>query len=379
MPAPDPAAGSDPGRIVLLTTTHRVAPGMLSWAAWEVLRGADLVRCADAGHPHLPWLREAGIEPVLAEVDAHALLDETAGGRTVVVLVGAEGDRRLTDRLASLAGSGRVAMPALELLPGSWDLPGARLIDLVQVMDRIRRDCPWTSVQTHEGLVKYALEEAHELVEAIETGDRVELREELGDVLLQVVLHARIAQDAEPGEAFSVDDVAAGLVDKLIRRHPHLFAAGEADTPEAVHAAWQAVKAQEKDRESVTDGVPLAQPALALAAKLTGRARAAGLPDPARVSGSGPVSGAGSSEGPVRDVDAGPGADPAVEAAFGAELLVLADRAGRAGVDPETALRRAARGYRAALRVAEGLPAEPVRVREHADAEEDGYEGGAAY
>ena len=85
-------------------------------------------------------------------------------------------------------------MPDLELLPGSYDLPGARLLDLVQVMDRIRRECPWTSQQTHKGLAKYGIEEAYELVEAIEDGDRDELREELGDVLLQVVFHARIAR-----------------------------------------------------------------------------------------------------------------------------------------------------------------------------------------
>ncbi len=116
----------------------------------------------------------------------------------MVVVATGEGEPRLTDGLARLAGSGRVQMPDLELLPASYDLPGARLLDLVQVMDRIRAECPWSSRQTHQGLAKYGIEEAYELVEAIEDGDREELREELGDVLLQVVFHARIAEEA-PG------------------------------------------------------------------------------------------------------------------------------------------------------------------------------------
>ncbi|MGW0901445.1 MazG family protein, partial [Streptomyces goshikiensis] len=210
------------GRIVLLTASHRVAPGLLSWPAWQTLHAADRVLCADPEHPQLPYLREAGVDVAHEVPDAQGLVEACAGGRTVVVIPGGEGDQRLTDGLARLAGSGRVAMPDLELLPGSYDLPGARLLDLVQVMDRVRRECPWTSRQTHEGLVKYAIEEAYELVEAIEDGDREELREELGDVLLQVVFHARIAEE-HAEEPFSVDDVAGSLVEKLIHRHPHVF------------------------------------------------------------------------------------------------------------------------------------------------------------
>lgn len=163
-------AVEEPGRIVLLTASHRVAPGLLSWPAWETLRDADLVLCPDAGHPQLPYLREAGVPVEISAPDAQELVSACAGGRTVVVLPSGEGDRRLTDGLARLAGSGRVQMPDLELLPGSYDLPGARLLDLVQVMDRIRRECPWSSQQTHKGLAKYALEEAYELVEAVEEG-----------------------------------------------------------------------------------------------------------------------------------------------------------------------------------------------------------------
>ncbi|MFF7443983.1 nucleoside triphosphate pyrophosphohydrolase [Streptomyces sp. NPDC008122] len=314
-----------PGRIVLLTASHRVAPGLLSWPAWQALHGADRVLCPDEDHPQLPYLREAGVAVEHLRPTAEELVEACAGGRTVLLLPSGEGDRALTDGLARLAGSGRVSMPDLELLPGSYDLPGARLLDLVQIMDRIRRECPWTSRQTHQGLAKYAIEEAYELVEAIEEGDRRELREELGDVLLQVVFHAQIAEeDAE--EPFSVDDVAGTLVEKLIHRHPHVFGDATAETPEDVHAHWLRTKAIEKQRESVTDGVPLGQPGLALAAKLAGRVRTAGL-----------------------DVKL-----PAAEG-IGYELLALAARADAAGVDPEAALRAAARTYRDAIRAAEGL------------------------
>ncbi|MFF2960373.1 nucleoside triphosphate pyrophosphohydrolase [Streptomyces sp. NPDC057963] len=314
----------DPGRIVLLTVSHRVAPGLLSWPAWQALHAADRVLCAEQDNPQLPYLREAGVAVESSAPTARELVDACAGGRSVVVLTGGEGDRPLTDGLARLAGSGRVRMPDLELLPGSYDLPGARLLDLVQIMDRIRIECPWTSQKTHEGLAKYAIEEAYELVEAIEDGDRGELREELGDVLLQVVFHARIAEE-DGEEPFSVDDVAATLVEKLIHRHPHVFGDETAETPEDVHAHWLRTKAVEKQRDSVTDGVPLGQPGLALAAKLAGRVRTAGL-DVAPPTGDG----------------------------IGYELLALAVRAEQDGIDPEAALRAAGRAYRDAIRAAEG-------------------------
>ncbi|MET7916516.1 nucleoside triphosphate pyrophosphohydrolase [Streptomyces avermitilis] len=309
-----------PGRIVLLTTSHRVAPGLLSWPAWQALHGADRVLCADGAHPQLPYLREAGITVDEASPTAEELVDACAGGRTLVVVATGEGEPRLTDGLARLAGSGRIQMPDLELLPASYDLPGARLLDLVQVMDRIRAECPWSSRQTHKGLAKYGIEEAYELVEAIEEGDRDELREELGDVLLQVVFHARIAEEDED-EPFSIDDVAGGIVAKLIHRHPHVFGDETAATPEEVKEHWLRTKAVEKQRTSVTEGVPLGQPGLALAAKLSSRVRTAGL-----------------------DVPLPHGED------VGYELLAMAARAEAEGVDPEAALRAAARAYRDAIR-----------------------------
>jgi XTP/dITP diphosphohydrolase len=324
--APDTAAPG-PGRVVLLTTSHRVAPGLLSWPAWQALRDADRVLCADEAHPQLPYLREAGITVEQATPTAEDLVDACAGDRTVVVVATAEGEPRLTDGLARLAGSGRLRMPSLELLPASYDLPGARLLDLIQVMDRIREECPWSSRQTHKGLAKYGIEEAYELVEAIEEGDRDELREELGDVLLQVVFHSRIAEE-DPEAPFSIDDVAATIVTKLIHRHPHVFGDATATTPEEVKEHWLRTKAVEKRRESVTDGIPLGQPGLALASKLASRVRTAGLDVP---------------------LPAGDG--------IGYELLAMAVRAEAEGVDPEAALRAAARSYRDAVRTAEGLNA----------------------
>ncbi|TQJ74546.1 nucleoside triphosphate pyrophosphohydrolase [Streptomyces sp. SLBN-31] len=326
-PAPDqdPEEALAPGRIVLLTTSHRVAPGLLSWPAWQVLHAADRVLCADGAHPQLPYLREAGIGVDDASPTAEELVAACAGGRTVVVVATGEGEPALTDGLARLAGSGRVSMPELELLPASYDLPGARLLDLVQVMDRIRAECPWSSQQTHKGLAKYGIEEAYELVEAIEDGDRDELREELGDVLLQVVFHSRIAEE-DPDAPFSIDDVAGGIVAKLIHRHPHVFGDETASTPEEVKEHWLRTKAIEKQRESVTDGIPLGQPGLALASKLASRVRTADLEVP---------------------LPTGEG--------IGYELLALAARAEAEGVDPEAALRVAARTYRDAVRRAEGL------------------------
>lgn len=317
--------GTGTGRLVLLTTSHRVAPGLLSWPAWQILRSGQWVLCADPDHPQLPYLREAGIEVETAAPTARELVDYCVPqDRTAVVLTSADGESALTDGLARLAGSGRETMPDLELLPGSYDLPGARLLDLVQVMDQIRAECPWSSIRTHDDLAKYGIEEAYELVEAIEEGDREALREELGDVLLQVVFHARIAQD-DPDEPFSIDEVAGTIVEKLVHRHPHVFGEEDAATPEDVKAHWLRTKAVEKQRQSVTEGIPLAQPGLALAAKLASRVRSAGL-DVAPPTGDG----------------------------IGYELLAMAVRAEAEGIDPEAALRAAARAYRDAVVAAEG-------------------------
>jgi XTP/dITP diphosphohydrolase len=325
-------------KLTLLTTTHRVAPGLLSWPAWQALHGAPLVLAADPAHPQLPALARAGVKVEQIErTSAPALARELTERSPLVFLGSQDGDPGLTDALARIAVEQAGQAPEIELLPGSYDLPGARLLDLVAVMDRLRSPggCPWDAEQTHASLVKYLVEEAYELVEAIEEGDRATLREELGDVLLQVFFHSRIAEE-HGEEPFSIDDVAGDIVDKLVYRHPHVFADSDAETTDQVEANWEALKAAEKqDRESVLDGVPSGLPALAYAAKLVSRVRRAdfaGVPDQAY-------------ELPAE----------LTEESVGALLLAVVQRAHDAKVDPDAALRRAARGYRAAVRTAEGL------------------------
>ena len=162
------------------------------------------------------------------------------------------------------------------------DVPGAQLLELVGVMDRLRRECPWDREQTHRSLAKYLLEETYETLEAIETGDMSDLREELGDLLLQVYFHARIAQEA--GEAgFTIDDVAGDITEKLVRRHPHVFAGLDVADAGEVDRNWDTIKASEKGRTSVLDGIPTALPALALADKTVDRATKAGVIPPISV------------------------------------------------------------------------------------------------
>jgi XTP/dITP diphosphohydrolase len=140
-------------------------------------------------------------------------------------------------------------------------------------MDQLRSPggCPWDAQQTHESLARYLLEETYETLEAMDQGDLVALREELGDLLLQIVFHARIAQESE--YEFTLEAIAQGVVDKLIRRHPHVFGDVEFESEEQLEANWAAIKAEEKPRESVTDGVPNAMPSLQVATQLMYRAR----------------------------------------------------------------------------------------------------------
>ena len=144
---------------------------------------------------------------------------------------------------------------------------------LVAVMDRLRSPggCPWDAEQTHESLVKYLLEESYEFIDTVDAKDREGMREELGDVLLQVYLHSRIAED-HPTDPFSIEDVARSIADKLIRRHPHVFEGLEVSGTDEIIDNWEEIKAKEKGRTSALDGVALAQPALPLVEKLLYRA-----------------------------------------------------------------------------------------------------------
>ena len=150
---------------------------------------------------------------------------------------------------------------------------GSELLRLVEVMDRLRSPggCQWDAEQTHQSLIKYLLEESYEFIDAIESDDRDGMREELGDVLLQVYFHSRIAQD-HPTAPFTIDDVAGAIADKLIGRHPHVFAGVEVSGTEEIIENWEAIKAKEKGRTSPIDGVAMSQPALPLVSKLIYRA-----------------------------------------------------------------------------------------------------------
>lgn len=193
----------------------------------------------------------------------------------------------------------------------------------------VRERCVWSQRITHHDLVPYLIEESHEVIDAVESGTRDDLREELGDLLWQVLFHAAIAAQ-DPDDPFDIDDVADTLTEKMVRRHPHVFAGETATTPEEVLVHWNAAKAAEKrTRTSVLDGVPRGMPALALAQKLAGRAAGAGI------------------DAPVAD-------GPSSEAELGEALLALVGRARAEGWDAERALRERLRVLEQDVRSAEG-------------------------
>ncbi|HUA43546.1 MAG TPA: MazG family protein [Streptosporangiaceae bacterium] len=230
-------------------------------------------------------------------------------------------------------------------------VPGARLLELVRVMDTLRRGCPWDARQTHESLMPYLLEETYEAVDALAAGDQAAVREELGDVLLQVMFHARVAQERTDGTGYDIDDVADGIISKLTRRHPHVFGDVTVSGADEVTQNWDAIKAAERAAKaaeraaaeagadaggapgapgapvSALAGVPLSQPALSLAAQLLRRAEKAGAP----------------AELVEQPADQASGQPEASE--IGRELLALVGRARAADLDPELELRAAALAY----------------------------------
>ncbi len=311
------------GRLVVLLTTPRLPAGLLTASAWRTIDAADVVAAAS---PDLPLVRALMAEGVPVEVlgkVSQADLVARADDATLVWVAG-DDDDELTQALAadvvrraeSPAAAGGSGGPDIEVMVGSFDPPGSRLLDLVEVMDRLRAECPWDQKQTHESLVRYLVEEAYETIEAIESGDRTHLREELGDLVLQVVFHARIAAE-HADEPFTIDDVAADIVDKLVRRHPHVFGDVSVAGSDEVEANWDAIKAHEKSRTSAMEGIPAGLPALSLAAKVVERALKEG-----RVSV------------PVESETA------YTEETLAEVLFALAAAASAAGLDPEQALRR---------------------------------------
>ena len=190
------------------------------------------------------------------------------------------------------------------------------VLEFLRVMRRLRAECPWKAAQTHRSLARYLLEETHETLEALDTGDAQHLREELGDLLLQVFLHTAIAEEA--GD-FTTADVARDITEKMYRRNPHVFGdeTGADLDPAAVNELWEARKADEKQRASVTDGLAPGLPALLYADKVLDRlGRATGAPHAPGV----------------------PASDD-----LGDRLLALVVEARTSGIDPEQALRDAVR------------------------------------
>jgi XTP/dITP diphosphohydrolase len=297
--------------LIFLVSSPRVAPGQLTWPAWDTLRSASRVLVAAGDHPQLPYVRAAGVAAEVVSPDAGELMRAAASG-TVVWLAALEGDEDLMRRVGEVL-VGMDAPPEVEVLHGAYDLPGARMLDLLTVMSTLRRECPWDREQTHASLGPYLLEEAYEVVDTVEGGelDTEALREELGDVLMQVAFHAEIA------DGFTFDDVAEGIVDKLVRRHPHVFGEVTVADADEVNANWDKIKSAERGEDaSIFQGVPLGQPALSLAAKLQRRAAKAGVPAAL-----------------FSDDD------------VGAELFALVARMREEGRDPETDLRAAARRF----------------------------------
>jgi XTP/dITP diphosphohydrolase len=235
--------------------------------------------------------------------------------------------------------------------PADQELPGASLLELVAVMDTLRRECPWDARQTHESLTPHLLEESYEALDALASGDPAAVREELGDVLLQIVFHARIAQERNDGTGYDIDDVAEAITAKLTRRHPHVFADVEVSGPDDVAQNWDAIKAAERAAAgpggppSALDGVPMGQPALSLAAQLLRRAGRAGLP--AELADL-PAAG----QPPAGPASAGPAVTE-----LGQELFALVNRAQAAGLDAELELRAAARVYADRVRAFESVRA----------------------
>ncbi|WP_035534471.1 MazG family protein [Haloglycomyces albus] len=292
--------------IVLFRTSPRVSPGLYSAAAWKALHEAVRVAASFASET-TKALVDAGID-VHTDAAVEPLRD---GG----VWIEQAGDESVVARFRAWQEAGRVTVTELH---ANWDRPGARVLDLVDTVDALHADiggCPWHKGQTHTTLAPYLLEETHETLEAIDARSDADLREELGDLLFQPLLHARINSE------FTLDDVADDVVEKIRRRHPHVFADAK---PDDLYDNWAAIKGAEKSHRSRPDeGIPRDLPALAFAQKLLKRT------DPHWAHGDHP--------------DNRERAYSTEE--IGQQLLELVDIARNNGVDAETALRRAVRRH----------------------------------
>lgn len=357
-------------RLVLIDTVDQL-PGLLPLHAWSALSSTDLVLLGDPDHPMADHLANADLRhEVVPEPDAPAALSrrDLLGGvdplqrarvswivdrvretGAVAYLYGATDTEAFTRALGMEAARSQVEV---EVVYFGVTPTGVALLELVQVEQRLRGPdgCPWDREQDHETLARHAVEEVYELLEAIAAGDDAHIAEELGDVLLQVVFHAQIAAD---DGRFDIDAVARGIVAKLVRRHPHVFADATAHDAASVMARWEELKAEEKpDRAGVFDGIVDGQPAIPLAIAVQQRAAARGF---VWRDGDGALAA-------VREELAGlEQAESAHQAhELGELLMAVVAVARQLDIDPELALRAGASRFRArferALELAVGAP-----------------------
>ncbi|GIH09936.1 nucleoside triphosphate pyrophosphohydrolase [Rhizocola hellebori] len=262
-------------RVVLLVTSPRLPAGLLTAQAWDLVRANPVL--AERPTPQTQALHAAGVEVQIVAPTADAVLEKAQP--TVVWLASPSGDEGLA-REIGMRLAREPALAELELMYGSWDPPGAKLLDAVAVIDRLRAEDPWKREQTHRTLARYLLEEAFEAHDTILAEDYAALRGEMGDVLLQVLLHARMAEELPDDESWTIDDVAGDFVDKMMRRNPHVFGGLEVSDTAEIIENWERIKQAEKPQLSFVDSVTWSLPALLLANKVLEKARRVGAAEP---------------------------------------------------------------------------------------------------
>ncbi|MPZ72286.1 MAG: nucleoside triphosphate pyrophosphohydrolase [Nitriliruptorales bacterium] len=344
-------------RLVLVDTADEL-PGLLPLHAWSAIMASDLVLVGSAQHPLVDHLTMAdlrleivgepaepralsrtdllsGLSP-LDKARAESIVDRARDEGDVVYLFGSTDQEAFTRTLGMEAARAGVEV---EVVYFGVQPRGSPLLELVRVMERLRAadGCPWDRKQDHRSLARYAVEEVYELLEAIDAGEPDAIREELGDVLLQVVFHAQIATDAAE---FTVDDVAGGIVEKLVRRHPHVFGDASVADADEVLANWETLKAEEKpERSGVFDGVATGQPSIAYSEQLQRRAAKVGFDWAADEDAVARIRSELNELLAARD-------DAEREHEVGDLLLSVVSLARRHGIDAEMALRGAAARFR---------------------------------
>jgi MazG family protein len=367
-------------RVVLVASSPRF-PLLFPPQTWRALEAARPAWLLDLGHPSVPALDVGEIAFELLPVAE----DSGPAGRDLLLVgQGIDADqvataRRQADALLGLAkerGSATLLLPPagdgllvqlvsdraarqhieVEAVYPLGEPKGSALLDLVATETRLRGPggCPWDAEQTHASLARHLVEEVYETLDAIEEdesagGGPEHLREELGDLLLQVIFHAQIAEDA--GE-FDVDAVARGITEKLVRRHPHVFGDVQVGSAGEVLRNWETIKREQEGRTDPLAGIPSALPALQLAAKLQKRVGDTGFSWPDRDRPAAKVAEA------LEEVTAAEG-EEAVERGVGELLFAVVALARERGVEPEAALRRAARRFRAGYEAAQAAAGEP--------------------